>query len=390
MSPNEYYTRPGNMAFHNLCTTATPPPGTAALLGLGLKFCIEPPRPYQNLDNSMRRFRRDMRLHCAFKLDEVTIKDDPKEDYIPRLYIPSKWHPPLAPDTFEFLFDSFDKQITEARRSLPVTRRYNLTPSQRHVLGELKKRPDLIVLPTDKNLGPCVIERSVYIAQVLQEHLLQTLNYEQLLPDTVTSELQKQRDAFVAIYDAHCHTLPTRAEEVYFKRAMTDSHLDSTRVPQFYGMFKVHKPGNKMRPVISCVNSIPEIFSKWVDHHLKTLVESNLLPTYMKDSEQLQRSLNEAFPNGLPPNARLFSVDAVSMYSNIDTPHGLDVIAKWLRLYKADLPSNFPSDMLNAALSLVMSNNILQFGDTYWRQLRGTAMGTSTAVNYANLYVGLL
>jgi hypothetical protein len=51
---------------------------------------------------------------------------------------------------------------------------------------------------------------------------------------------------------------------------------------------------------------------------------------------------------------------------------------------------NFPGDMLNAALELVMSDNILQFGDTFWRQLRGTAMGTSTAVNYANLYVGLL
>ena len=75
---------------------------------------------------------------------------------------------------------------------------------------------------------------------------------------------------------------------------------------------------------VSCVNSIPEIFSKWIDHHLKTLVDWNLLPTYMKDSEQLQQSLSQAFPNGLQPNAQLFSVDAVSMYSNIDTAHGLE------------------------------------------------------------------
>jgi hypothetical protein len=87
---------------------------------------------------------------------------------------------------------------------------------------------------------------------------------------------------------------------------------------------------------------------------------------------------------------RLGTIATVSMYSNIDTAHGLEVIAQWLRLYKTDLPENFPSDMINAALQLVMSDNILQFGDTFWRQLRGTAMGTSTAVNYANLYVGLL
>jgi hypothetical protein len=390
MSPHEYYTRPGNMAFHNLCTTATPPPGTAALLGLGLKYCIETPRPFQELDTSMRRFRRDMRLHCCFNLGAPTNNEENTEEYIPRLYIPSKWQPPLAPSTYEFTFDSFDKLLTDERRSLPWTRRYNLTPSQRHVLGELTKRPDLIVLPTDKNLGPCVIERKVYIEQVLTEHLSKEINYERLSPASAKIELQKQRTAFLSVYNKYRHTLPTKAEETYFSRAMTDEYLNSTRVPQFYGTFKVHKPDKKTRPVISCVNSIPEIFSKWIDHHLKTVVDSNLLPTYMKDSEQLQRSLSKAFPNGLPPNARLFSVDAVSMYSNIDTAHGLDVIAQWLRLYKAELPENYPGDMLNAALKLVMSDNIFQFGDTFWRQLRGTAMGTSTAVHYANLYVGLL
>ena len=30
------------------------------------------------------------------------------------------------------------------------------------------------------------------------------------------------------------------------------------------------------------------------------------------------------------------------------------------------------------------------FGNTYWKQRNGTAMGTSCAVNYAFIYVGLL
>ena len=37
-----------------------------------------------------------------------------------------------------------------------------------------------------------------------------------------------------------------------------------------------------------------------------------------------------------------------------------------------------------------MKRNIFQFGDTFWKQIDGTAMGTSCAVNYAFLYVGLL
>lgn len=37
-----------------------------------------------------------------------------------------------------------------------------------------------------------------------------------------------------------------------------------------------------------------------------------------------------------------------------------------------------------------MTQNIFKFGDTYWVQKNGTAMGTSCVVNYLFLYIGLL
>jgi hypothetical protein len=41
--------------------------------------------------------------------------------------------------------------------------------------------------------------------------------------------------------------------------------------------------------------------------------------------------LRRTFPHGLPPGARLFLVDAIGMYSNIDTDHGIDFLTQWLR-----------------------------------------------------------
>jgi hypothetical protein len=399
MTPFHYFLRPNNMAYHNLCSdTSPPPPGIASLLGMGLKYCIESPRPNQGIDSSILKFRRSVRLHFHFskqeerkKADESTATPDPYTDvtYIPSLYIPSTWDPPAQKDNVEFAIGKFDERLNEMRTALPTNRRHNLSPAQRNVIRELRTRKDLIVYPTDKNLGPSVAERPNYIRDVLQTHLLKAENYEFLTNDEAKKELRKQRSKFLEIYGEMGHRLPTEAEATYFKRALTKERLSMTRVPQIYGIYKVHKTDKKPRPVISSVNSVPEIFSKHVDYWLKKIV-GNLLPTYIKDAEHLIRSLTERFPHGLPHGAKLFSVDAVGMYSNIDTDHGVDVLTRWLNDYRDELPAFMPVDFILESLTEIMKNNIFQFGDTFWRQKRGCAMGTSAAVNYACLYVGLL
>jgi hypothetical protein len=74
-------------------------------------------------------------------------------------------------------------------------------------------------------------------------------------------------------------------------------------------------------------------------------------------------------PHGLPPGAKLVSVDAVGMYSNIDTEHGIDVMPRWLTQYPAELTPSMPIQF--AAIEEIMKNNIFQFGDTFWKQKRG-------------------
>jgi hypothetical protein len=364
---------------------------------MGLKYCLETPRPWQKIKEGLQRFHRSVHLHFFFKdkdSDSDSDSDDSDPDrnvsYIPSLYIPSEWHPPIINPDAERALHKFDKRLHAIESNLPKYRRYNLTPSQRHVLKELARRSDLVVFPTDKNLGPSIANRTNYIRQVLTEHLLNSENYEFIPPNQVATALAAQRCTFLQIYGKYGHSVPSEAESVYFDRALEEHRLNATRTPQIYGMFKVHKNGApKTRPVVSCINSIPEIFSKWVDYWLKKVVRT-ILPTYLRDTEDLMQKLADRFPNGLPAGAKLFSVDAVGMYANIDTDHGVEVLTTWLQDYGHQLPPSTPVKFLLAALTEIMRNNILQFGDTVWRQKRGCAMGTSAAVNYAYLYVGLL
>jgi hypothetical protein len=50
-------------------------------------------------------------------------------------------------------------------------------------------------------------------------------------------------------------------------------------------------------------------------------VVRTILPTYIRDADHLMKEL------------RLFSVDAIGMYSNIDTVHSIDVLTRWLHGY---------------------------------------------------------
>ncbi len=75
------------------------------------------------------------------------------------------------------------------------------------------------------------------------------------------------------------------------------------------------------------------------------------------------------------------------MYTNIDTDHALEVIATFLRT--SPLCADVPSDAIIAGLEIIMRNNIFRFGDTFWHQRQGTAMGTPPAPPYATLYFGI-
>ena len=72
------------------------------------------------------------------------------------------------------------------------------------------------------------------------------------------------------------------------------------------------------------------------------------------------------------------------MYTNIDTQHAIKVISDWLDTLT--LPEGFPLAAVKTAMELVMNNNIFIWGDSYFLQLLGTAMGTSAACMWATIY----
>ena len=81
--------------------------------------------------------------------------------------------------------------------------------------------------------------------------------------------------------------------------------------------------------------------------------------------------------------------DAVSMYTYINTDHAMSTIGNWMRQNGARLPPTFPTDIVLELLEIVMRNNVFVFGDLFYHQKSGTAMGTSVAPIYSTIYYGI-
>ena len=77
------------------------------------------------------------------------------------------------------------------------------------------------------------------------------------------------------------------------------------------------------------------------------------------------------------------------MYTNIDTDHALRVFRKFFKEDPLCAEIRTDADMILEALEILMRHNLFKFGDTYWRQIDGTAMGAPPAPAYATIYYAI-
>ena len=108
------------------------------------------------------------------------------------------------------------------------------------------------------------------------------------------------------------------------------------------------------------------------------------MPWCIKDIKAFRDALIQL---EIPQNAKLFTFDAILMYSNIDLNlnHRFAIMQLWLESLELEESHSIPTKTILNALELVMRNNIMTLGDTCFLQLIGTAMGTSIAMMFANL-----
>lgn len=342
------------------------------LLSRGLKFV--PLQPTTNQASTLflcKRYFRRLRLAAHFEKASLSVPPLMDDGDIARLFHrqPSSWTPkPGVVPALDYYIDSCTKQITQLQRR-PL-RHSNLSPGEQKALQELKDRTDIVIKPADKGGAVVVWRRDLYL-QEAKSQLSNTTFYSPIPKRTTKPDNALMRKTIKTAID-NCH-LPAQA--LYAVK-------QEPRESLFYLLPKIHKANNPGRPIVSACSCPTVLISDLLDLIFQPLV--SLLPTYVKDTTHALNLLrNFSFPSD-GTERHVFTMDIVSLYTNIPHNDGLQAVNHFLKMSSFNL--HIPTIM--RLTELVLTLNSFAFDGGHFKQQSGVAMGTKMGPSFACLFVG--
>ena len=205
----------------------------------------------------------------------------------------------------------------------------NLLPYQTRTLQQLQLQQDFLICPSNKNLGPAIIEYHNYINIAMRDHLLDGRTYEPLSKADCSNHKQRLEHEIKAWMKTY-HKNITKMERAFLKQGLKDN---KKAFCGFYLTLKAHKlkPGQNVthlisRPIVTCLGSLLHPLGIWTDLKLQTLAKEQV--SYFQNSNDLRQDLCSTHYH---PTAQLFTANAISMYTNIPTNTAIMLIAKHIR-----------------------------------------------------------
>jgi predicted GIY-YIG superfamily endonuclease len=248
----------------------------------------------------------------------------------------------------------------------------NLTNEQLKTLKNFKQQKVLKVVECDKNIGMCLIQTDLY-NKLVYDHLNNNTLYEKLTQNPLNVTIK---------------TVKTELEILY-KRKYISKRLYKKFTPKACSLGKIrllpklHKNKFSCRPIINCKNQATATISKFLDLLLRQITKKS--KSFLRDSQNLLQKCEHL---KAPKDAKLYSCDFSSLYTNIDSNKCIDLITSYTS--KLLNSNELKIEGFNSLLKLVFFNNIFDFNKSYYKQLKGISMGIICGPTLANLYLMLL
>jgi len=380
---------------HIIGDVPTLPDDVRDLLSHGLKCCIPQRINKDRLISDVGIYFRRLRIAYMFGGQSSDESPIPK-----RFYVPSTNPIDLKDtDSLKIPLEIKEAEVNKALEDLWDTNvekpfHRTITRPQQKALEYLKDlvftKRKIVVKPTDKNLGPAVMDIDWYRNECLRQ-----------LSDE-TTYTPKETGVSIQRVGRFNRIQTLRLSQLY-KRLFKDNHIihlelkwiyryilhknDGEKdIPFFYILPKVHKKTVVGRPIAAGHSWLTTPWSAILCYWLQPVLDS--MPTVLKDSSTLVRILDRKQFNQQAQHT-LVTADVVSLYPSLTIRQ---VIANTMNCVWNHYRSTWPVGMfrfLRQTLVYVLSHAYVQFEESTYLQTKGLAMGTPSAPMLANITLAL-
>lgn len=146
--------------------------------------------------------------------------------------------------------------------------------------------------------------------------------------------------------------------------------------PRIYGLPKIHKEGNPLRPICSSINSPTYELSKYIVDILKHLTKDSSYN--IKDALDLKDRIKEV---KIEEDEILLSFDVVSLFPSIPIHLALKTITEKWDIIKTH--TQIPKDLFIEILTLcIKESRYFMYDDKVYEQKKRTSYGISGVTDY--------
>ena len=172
------------------------------------------------------------------------------------------------------------------------------------------------------------------------------------------------------------------------KDHMTDEQLDMLTPRgcgpgKLYGMCKVHKKDNPMRPVVSMIGTPEYQLAKYLDSIIKPNIPDKFM---LYSTNNFLEKLNKF---EIRPGDKCVSFDVCSLFTNVPLTETINIIADHIYSENAQITPSFDKSTFINLLEIATAGMFI-YKDQLYKQVDGVAMGNPLAPTIANFFLAHL
>lgn len=266
---------------------------------------------------------------------------------------------------------------------------FNLSRNEKRALCEFQSDVNTIVVPADKNLGLCLINKQDYINRIFMELEKSTDSF--LICPLAEATLNETRITnFNEIQQSTLQYIQKEIGGTNIMNYIMEPFRNELKICQLQGLPKLHKPGKKMRLVFNlaghpCQN-LQKFLAKSIDHIVLKF------PTLLTNVLELLHDLKDREFNG---EETLTIADISNFFPNVDLKYAIDTALQFIKedstmhifgkRYPSESGKAFQVQHWRQLFELAFKNIEFMFNEIIYLQVKGVPIGSSCGPQLANL-----